>query len=446
MKNKKFILPLTLALILPCITSCGENRKELVALAEGTLPTSTTYSSDTKLIFSEYFEGSGSDDKNRALEIYNFSDETVDLSEYEIYYYTKAGANTIKPTSSVKLSGTLEAKKTYVIVSDTATTDLWNKGDASTTIRFRGKQSLALAHNGKVVDVLGNIGKVLDWGKDTTYVRKVDHLNPETLTDDSLSWDSYSWIEYGVDNMNYLGNVENSVTPEELLLGPQIDNSYFQKDFLKYGDNNVVLGNGGAILSTLSSAVDGDTAKFSHPKTVKLGGKSVALSTYVKSDSVRFEVIDTAESYSGNIQEYGYVAKEFTGKLLKSAEEIAVVSNVGGKITETYGRMMGFVFVHNAYDVKGNDYRGKWICSNFLTTLNGYSEKCNTGDLSDELVYKDVPYASYFNNAFAYAKKNKLGLFSDDEHKEIDPYWDYSSNSYNGKEIDWSQLDKVAQL
>ena len=82
-------------------------------------------------------------------------------------------------------------------------------------------------------------------------------------------------------------------------------------------------------------------------------------------------------------------------------------------------------------DIKGNDYTGRYVMSNFLTVKYGLSEKCSVEDISPELQWKDVPYSSYFTNAFEYAKRQGFGLFG-----EKDPYWDYEKNEYNNKKIE----------
>ena len=207
MKKRLLIMGLT-ALNLIALASCGPTSsptKNLLEEDKSSLK-EASYSSSTEVIFSEYFEGSSS---NRALELYNFTDNDVDLGAYSIYIYTTAD---LVPTYAYKLKGTLKAKSTYVIVGHEADEALIEKADALSTFTFQGKQSIALVKEGKIVDVLGNIGFRTDWGKDCTFVRKVDHLLPETLKDNKLLFDTYSWIKYNKEYSKLLGNVENTVT------------------------------------------------------------------------------------------------------------------------------------------------------------------------------------------------------------------------------------------
>ncbi|MGN1294784.1 MAG: lamin tail domain-containing protein [Bacilli bacterium] len=434
MKKRLLIMGLT-ALNLVALVSCGSsnttsNQTPVLELDQSNL-VEAGYSSETDVIFSEYYEGSSS---NRALELYNLTDNDVDLESYSIYLYTTAD---LVPTYSYKLKGTIKAKSTFVIVGNESDEEILAKADALSTFTFQGKQNIALAKNGKIVDVLGNIGYKTDWGKDCTFVRKVDHLAQEEMTDGKLLFDTYSWIKYNKDYTKLLGDVTNTVTPEELLLGPQLNEDWLEVPFAKYNSSKALIGSGGAIRVTLYRGIDGDTSYFHFPTSFVIDGNTVKLTdiAYVTNSDVakvRYQVIDTTESYPGNIEEWGYPAKEYTTKLLHSAKELYVQTNLDGSLQDSYGgRIMGFVFCYGGQDIRGNDYSGRYVMSNFLTVKYGLSEKCSVDDLNGELQWKDIPYSSYFSNAFEYAKRNGYGLFG-----ETDPYWDYDNNIYNGKEIE----------
>lgn len=71
----------------------------------------------TDLFFSEYIEGSGN---NKALEIYNPTKETIDLSNYYIVRYSN-GASTWAEGGATRLTGMLESFKTFVFVNGQTT-------------------------------------------------------------------------------------------------------------------------------------------------------------------------------------------------------------------------------------------------------------------------------------------------------------------------------------
>ena len=79
-----------------------------------------------------------------------------------------------------------------------------------------------------------------------------------------------------------------------------------------------------------------------------------------------------------------------------------------GAITETFGRMLGWVWID-----------GELL--NHSIVKMGYSNlNFSTNDM---MLYKDVSYTNFLYDAQLYATKNKLGI-----HGEIDPYWDYENN------------------
>lgn len=81
---------------------------------------SALYSSaQTDLFFSEYVEGSGN---NKALEIYNPTSQTIDLSNYYVLRFSNGDA-TFEKGGSTHLSGTLAPYKTFVFVNGQTETD-----------------------------------------------------------------------------------------------------------------------------------------------------------------------------------------------------------------------------------------------------------------------------------------------------------------------------------
>ncbi|MFP4471720.1 MAG: lamin tail domain-containing protein [Bacteroidales bacterium] len=63
------------------------------------------------LFISEYVEGSGN---NKALEIYNPTDQVIDLSEYRLVRYSNGGTT----PNWVALGGTIQPKSVYIVVLD----------------------------------------------------------------------------------------------------------------------------------------------------------------------------------------------------------------------------------------------------------------------------------------------------------------------------------------
>ena len=338
-----------------------------------------------QLLISEYVEGNA----NFAVELYNFSDKDADLSKYTFNVYGKASDT---PTGVIELSGTLKAKETFVLVSSLSVSqELKDKADLiSEELIFNGGQALSLAYNGENVDVLGNIGYVVSYAKDVTLVRKDNHITPAPV------FDEYDWVRYLCDDFSYLGSFGASVTEEELLAGPKLTEEFINAPFFKEGTNDQI-GAGGLAEVTVASYVDGDTTCFNYPK-------ELGIQDGLK---VRYQNINTPESYTGNIQEWGIPAKEYTKAQLSRANEIYVQSIKDGTIYETYERLLGWVWAD-----------GELL--NFKIVKEGYS--LLRFDPIETMFYKGVTYSNYLYHAELYAKRNGLKL-----HGEKDHTWDYEN-------------------
>ena len=131
------------------------------------------------LFFSEYVEGGGND---KAVEIYNGSAATVDLSNYNLVAWQN-GASTPSYTSS--LSGLLAPYEVVVVVKSQAANiiaELNSRGVGYLTasaINFNGDDTIALAEAGAAgyLDVIGQIG---------TDPGSYFGSNPVTTKDDTL--------------------------------------------------------------------------------------------------------------------------------------------------------------------------------------------------------------------------------------------------------------------
>ena len=342
----------------------------------------------TDLIFSEIVEGTS---ENRALELYNKSDKEIDLGKYSIDIQLMSGVRTIS------LEGTLSSKTTYVITYSNSNEELKSKADLiSDNLMFNGSQPLQLKKGNKVVDVLGTIDTVYEYNKNITLTRKKEFLEGRK------QFDEYDWIRYNVDNYKYLDTIEPSITNIELLEGPKLTEEDFNRPYYIEQENGTFLGGGGVMDVTVKSYVDGDTTCFYYDEEI-INALGIAQGT-----KLRYQNINTPESYVGNIQKFGLKAKEYTKSRLSSALDIKVQSLLNGILTETFDRMLGWVWIDGE------------LLNNTIVKM-GYSNLAF--DTVDEMMYKDVSYSNFLYNSELYAKKNGKGI-----HGEIDPYWDYENN------------------
>ena len=106
-----------------------------------------------ELFFSEYIEGSSN---NKALEIYNPTTATVDLSSYAVKLYIN-GATTV--SNIYTLTGTLAPGAVVVLVNSGATALFKTTGSFTASVaNFSGNDAITLEKSGVVIDRFGQVG------------------------------------------------------------------------------------------------------------------------------------------------------------------------------------------------------------------------------------------------------------------------------------------------
>lgn len=157
-----------------------------------------TFAQSPDLIISEYIEGSS---YNKALEIYNGTDEDVDLSSYALELY----ANGSTTPSVIDLgTGIVAAGDVFVVANPSAIASILGQADLTTSsLSFNGDDALVLRGDGYVVDRIGQVG--VDPGSawscsggttaNMTLRRQVStcegDLDPYATFDPCLEWDFY---------------------------------------------------------------------------------------------------------------------------------------------------------------------------------------------------------------------------------------------------------------
>jgi hypothetical protein len=194
------------------------------------------YQGDTQagdLIISTYIEGSS---WNKAVEIYNGTGKTVDLSKYVIQKQSNGSGNYI---STLHLSGTLDNGKSYAIVHKLAAADLLAKASLVTDslLQFDGNDAIVLVRSGVIIDMVGqaNAGASVYWGTNITLQRKSSVTHPSNVFNanewTTLPIDSYSMLGSHVMNFaaskNYiLQNVITGLTTSYTVQNLFPDNTY----------------------------------------------------------------------------------------------------------------------------------------------------------------------------------------------------------------------------
>lgn len=363
--------------------------------ASSDFPSSSSEEKDfeagSPLLFSEFYLGDTY--KDRAVEIANFGGEPVSLSSYSIRIYK---SNALEPSYFIPLGDSLlEQGGTFVVAylgSEGITADLY-----SDQLMNNGTWPMGLFCGQKRVDTLGEIGFANAFAEEEVILRKNEfHEGREASV-------RYDWIGYP---RGYSSNLHRSVCPiaeKTLQEGPKLTQDEFELPFASFGK-----GSGGVAEVTLRSYGDGDTTSFNYPSS---------LSDYY-GHSFRYQNIDTPEVDHGTLikaQPWGEAAAKWNNEQLRKAKRILVQSVLDGALTDTYGRLLGFVWISEEENPSPGDYRNL----NYLTILNGYS-KLAFYSPACAMRSGEITYNSYFKDANAYAQKLGIKVFG-----ERDPSFDY---------------------
>ena len=168
------------------------------------------------LFFSEYIEGSSS---NKAIEIYNPTGASVDLSNYRVI---RANNGSVSLTDSLVLSGTLADNDVYVIGNASAVAEILSVSDITSTLTFyNGDDFMGLEKNiggtWVTIDVIGvrGVDPGTNWTvgatgatSEFTLVRKPEILNGTTdwTASAGTTDDDSQWLIYPQNTVTYLGS------------------------------------------------------------------------------------------------------------------------------------------------------------------------------------------------------------------------------------------------
>jgi endonuclease I len=212
-----------------------------------TTETPTTSNPIDELFFSEYGEGSES---NKYIEIFNGTEGVIDLSDYEIQYYTN-GSTSVSGTFS--LGGIIDAYDVFVIANSGAHQDILDQADlTSGSLQHNGDDVLTLVKNGVIIDIIGNIGTSSDYAANVTLVR-----NDEILSG-SQTYDQSEWTSYPSDTFDYIGFHSNYSPTDEILF--QQDKDQLPNTIELYGYYDLGQGNNGSTYTILD--VYGDASNY----------------------------------------------------------------------------------------------------------------------------------------------------------------------------------------
>ncbi len=155
------------------------------------------------LFISEYIEGSSN---NKAIELFNPTTQTIDLSIYSIELYFN-GSTSVGRT--LTLTGTLAPGAVIVIHHESAGPEITAVGDIISEVNFfGGDDTILLLKNGVVIDMFGVLGEDPGsyWTVGTGTTRNHTLVRDPSVTMPSATWDPTQWIVYIEDTFTHIGS------------------------------------------------------------------------------------------------------------------------------------------------------------------------------------------------------------------------------------------------
>ena len=148
----------------------------------------------TDLFISEYIEGSSN---NKALELTNFTGNTIDLGIYSLKKQVNGGGAW---KSGLSLIGKLINGDVFVIANSSANSMIIDEADITggNQVTFNGNDPIGLFKNDALIDIIGVLNNDTDFAKDKTLRRKSSVISPNTIYTisewESLDKDTFSGI------------------------------------------------------------------------------------------------------------------------------------------------------------------------------------------------------------------------------------------------------------
>jgi endonuclease YncB( thermonuclease family) len=323
-----------------------------------------------QLIITTYVEGLNN---NKAIEIMNRSNETIDLSEYSISIYSN-GSDVV--SISIPLTGTLAPNGILVIAYDQSQPELLAKADIITNdLFFDGNDAIAITfRTGVNVDIMGVIGFSFFYIRNESFSRKAH------ITEGSTEYNILDWDIYAVDNFSMLGAHPTSYPPLNMI---RFDATHLEASFDQPGGTVKVS------YPRFNAANDGDTSEF-----ISLDPNFL---DFTGGRRVRFIGIDTPEM-TPTPQPWAPEATEYLRNLLFNATDIYLMHDPNSGTTETFGRTLALVWADG-------------VLVNVEMVRMGFSAAVYN-DEQQRLIFNGISLNRLFERAEQEAKANNRGIWS----------------------------------
>lgn len=179
--------------------------KAFLIFASLLLAWSQAQSQSCDMYFSEYLEGASN---NKAIEIFNNTGDTVDLTNYKIYRYNNGSPS---PTDSLFPQGFLAPDSVYIAGNPSAIASILAVSDTLHTITFfNGDDAMSLVKisSNTVLDVIGEIGTDpgINWVVGAGATSEFTLVRNFAVTAGTTSWatGATQWDVYPQNTVTYL--------------------------------------------------------------------------------------------------------------------------------------------------------------------------------------------------------------------------------------------------
>lgn len=258
------------------------------------------------LFFSEYLEGASN---NKALEIYNPTGQSVDLSQYTVNTYANG---VVVATNTLALSGTLAPGDVYVIANAQADAIILAQSDITSAVTFfNGDDAVELTQNGVPIDVIGVVG--LDPGtswsvgsgttENNTLVRNPEFF--EGTTDWTLG--ATQWTVFPNNTMDMLGGHTAIPCTTDPIVGFVLSALTLNEDAGEV-TINVGIANPSDTDVTVEVSISGGTATIGEDYTAGLPVQLTFAAGSTENQSFTITVIDDLETEGAETIDFGLMA------------------------------------------------------------------------------------------------------------------------------------------
>ena len=364
--------------------------------------------------------------ENSVLELKNISDSAKNLKNYSIRYFKKSSQfneltlpnKELKPGEFFSI-GNIEA----TLVKTKGDTSTGNAGKTvevdllQSKITFGYSKRIELKKESKTIDVYGQKDAKNTLAEEASLYRFAEF--EKNLGETHLN---FVWCLFKVEYYNSLDK-NCPLTYAEVMQGPKPDLTKLVEDKVNGGQNaketliqnilNKTPGNGEIIpADKVLLYKDGDTTDFQISYTDSKTGTKVEHSI-----ATRYAYCDTPEKGKGvtRPEPFANQATNLTHDLHESAKTTYLQTIPRGQIDGSFGRY--FLVVWAGQDLVA-----------FKLTKNGLNEKIPSRlNISDAILYNDIPLEYYIEMAFFYAEQKRLNLAY--EYNK-DPYFNYRTGKF----------------